>query len=1037
MLGSPHCLDEQFICRMLDGELSGDERRSAESHLDACESCRELVAEVARKNESTVGSDADVEPRFAPPAPLARGAEVGRYLVLETIGGGGMGIVYAAYDPKLDRRVALKLLRGDLALSSVASDRLSREAQAMARLSHPNVITVHDVGAIGDQVFVAMELVEGETLTDWLRYERRSVPEILAAFRMAGAGLAAAHAAGIIHRDFKPDNVLIGKDGRIRVTDFGLARTDLAAELPLDLRVSTPSEGVRLHRLTQRGHVMGTPAYMSPEQADGGTIDARSDLFSFCVALYEALYRERPFAGRTLQELREAARAGAVREPPRGSKVPLWVRRILLRGLANDPAQRYPSMAALLAALARDPARLRRRGIWGGALFFAAAGATALIVWAMEARARTCSGAERKLAGAWDEARKREVQAAFLGTGRPFAPDTWRASERALDEYVRRWVSMHTEACEATRVHGDQSEELLDLRVQCLMVRRSELAKLTAVFAKGDARVVESAVKAVHRLTPVDGCADVAALRFGAPPPADEETRARVEEARARLDTAKALVNAGKPREALEPAVTGLALAERSGVASIIAEALYRLGVVKNEVGDFRGADEGLSAAYWRAVSSRSDELATRAAIRLILVEGESQRDRWAEDARALLVRIGRNPRLEALFATSCGVRERLNGRSDKAILNHQRALDLLEAAGQPDDLLRADCLRQMAVTQISLAQYEGAIARLRDALAIVEANLGKMHPQHANVLAELLRPLRAVGRYSDALDAARRALAIREQALGPTHLDTARSMTDVALGLGDLARFDEALPMLRRAISITQRRLGDDRDEVNRMRYLLGLLTIYMGRYEEAIAILQHVLAAREGVVGPKHPVLLWTRLGLAGALLGAGRYAEALSSLESASGLRRAQSTANEHVDMMFAMRRGEAEVGLGRYGEALQSYQRALAISRHLFGASHIRVAQALLGMGEAMVGLGRFGEATPMLEQAMGLLTRADGWRWVVARAQFALARSLLGAKKDRRRALALASEARARWKRLVPADRVFLGRIDAWLDRVKR
>jgi tetratricopeptide (TPR) repeat protein len=1034
------CLDEAFVCRILDGSLPEEERVLALGHLDACESCRHLVGEAARRVESTA-AETSVRPRGgAGPTPLSRGSQVGRYLVLETIGAGGMGVVYAAYDPNLDRRIALKLLLSDTPSGAGASDRLLREAQAMARLAHPNVVTVHDVGTVGEEVFVAMEHVEGKTLASWIRERKRAWPEVLAAFRMAGAGLAAAHAAGIIHRDFKPDNVLVGRDGRIRVTDFGLARTDVTSEGSPDLSASTPTPPPA-PRLTLHGHVIGTPAYMAPEQADGVTSDARSDLFSFCVALYEALYGERPFPGYTIRELRNAARSGAVREPPRGSKVPPWIRQVLLRGLANDPAERFPSMTALLAALGRDPARRRRRWAWAGVLLVAAAGAAALTAWAMEARALTCSGAERKLAGAWDDERKREVHAAFLATGRPFAPDTWNATRQTLDEYARRWVSMHTEACEATRVHGDQSEELLDLRVQCLMVRRGELAELSAVFAKADGRVVENAVNAARRLTSVESCADLAALRSGAALTADEPTRARAEEARTRLAIAKALLNGGKPREALEAAKAALAVAERAGFEPVIAEASYRIGLAQAEAGDFRAAEQNLSAAYWRALSGRNDEAAARAATWLLFIVGrklrkQSEAHRWAQDARALLRRIGRNPRLEALFSTFHGVLERLEGRPEKAILDHRRALAVLEAAGDPDDLLRADCLGHLATAEFDLSQYESGIARLREVLAITERSLGRIHPRRAEALADLSRVLGSLGRTSEALEAARQALSIREQTLGPKHRDTTLSMADVALMLAVRGRLGEAAPMLRRALTRFEELMGPEHPDTAYVRSLLGRAMSWMGRYEDARALFQQVLAVRERRLGKQHPLVLWTLFGLARALSASGRYAEAMAVVERAGDIHRAQSAPDEHSEAERSRLRGEAEAGLGRYREALQSYARALSLSKRLFGPSHLNVGQALLGSGEALAGLGRFADAVSNLQEVLGMLERTEARPWLAARARFALARSLFGATKDRRRALALAGQARTEWTRLVPADGIFPARIDAWLALVR-
>jgi tetratricopeptide (TPR) repeat protein len=1017
---------------MVDGALSEEERRYVEHHLDACAPCRRLVGEAAHRNDSThvplESGDTSVGP-----VPLERGAEVGRYLVLQTLGAGGMGIVYAAYDPKLDRRIALKLLRSDTPLSAGASARLSREAQAMARLSHPNVVAVYDVGTIGADVFVAMEYVQGKTLAAWLRERKRSPTEILVAFRKAGAGLAAAHAAGIIHRDFKPDNVLIGDDGSVRVTDFGLARTN---EPEGAVRIPTPSPASAPPALTQRGHVMGTPAYMAPEQADAGIVDARSDLFSFCVALYEALYGERPFAGHRVSELLEAARGGAVREPPRGTSVPAWIRRILFSGLAADPAHRPPSMAALLALLARDPAARRRRALLTSALFAVVGGATGLSAWALSARSPTCAGAERKLEGVWDEARKREVQAAFLATGRPFAADAWRATERALDGYARRFVAMHTEACEATRVHGDQSEELLDLRVQCLSARRGELAALCAVLTKADGRVVENAAQAAQRLTPVDGCADVAALRSGMPPPTDEAARADVAEARSQLALAKALADTGSPREALAPATAGLSAAERSGFEPIVAEALYRKGRVELDTSEFRKARASLSAAVRRGLASRNDEAAARADIWLVWVEGRKlhQYDharRSAEDARALLQRLGNPHRLQALLSSYRGVLERLEGHPEEALRHHQRALAELDAAGGGDDLLRADCLEHLAAAELDLSRYDSGIARLRQAQAIGEAIHGKDHPQQGDLFANLSRVMISIARGSEALEIARRGLAIRERALGPTHRDTAMSLMDVGLAVGILGRFGEAVQSLKKAASLLERVMGKAHFDAAYARIQLATLLSYMGRYEEARRRFEEVIAASERKLGPKHPFLAWFLFRLARTLSAMERHAEALAVVERASAILHAQRAPDEHSEAELLRRRGDAEVGLGRYREALRSYDQARAACRHLFGPNHLSVGQTLLGTGEALLGLGRLAEARAAIESALKRLAGADR-PWLAARAKFALARSLWGEGTDRGRAVALASQARAEWARLVPEDRVRLGRMDAWL-----
>jgi serine/threonine protein kinase len=315
---------------------------------------------------------------------------VGRFVVLDVVGAGGMGLVYAAYDPELDRKIAVKVVRAAAYAglrASVGQSQLMREAQAMARLSHPNVVTVHDVGTVGDAVFIAMEFVEGVTLRTWLQdqatessagWSWTGTPTwqvTLGLFLKAGRGLAAAHAAGVVHRDFKPDNVLVGRDGRVKVLDFGLAQAQAhTGELGV-VGVAAP-EGAAAAGDTQVDAVIGTPAYMAPEQHDGANCDARADQYSFCVALWEGLYGVRPFAGATPVEVAMAMRAMAIEPVPRDSRVPRWLHRVLLRGLSRDPAHRYPDMRALLAELGRERGRLRRLwfvGAVAGVLGLAAA----------------------------------------------------------------------------------------------------------------------------------------------------------------------------------------------------------------------------------------------------------------------------------------------------------------------------------------------------------------------------------------------------------------------------------------------------------------------------------------------------------------------------------------------------------------------------------------------------------------------------------------------------------------------------------------
>ena len=354
------CLDDNVASEFVSGAMPPSSFGRVEAHLAKCRDCRSLVAALAGTDDHD--SQALTRPheketsevRLRPTRTYTVGDRVGRYLVLSALGAGGMGVVFAAYDPQLDRKVALKLLRTGLNLSSKeARARLRREAQAIAQLSHPNVVGVYDVGATEDgDLYIAMEFVEGDTLTSWLKKWPRTWREIIDVFLQAGRGLFAAHGSGLLHRDFKPDNVLVGGDGRVRVTDFGLARS-----------VMTPDEGTRERtdmtalqvELTATGAVLGTPRYMPPEQLTGPDIDARADQFSFCVALFEALYGVHPLAeGTSVAMLEKGIEASP---PPEGTKVPAAIGKVVSRGLLRDPKKRYPTMAALIAELAPRPER--------------------------------------------------------------------------------------------------------------------------------------------------------------------------------------------------------------------------------------------------------------------------------------------------------------------------------------------------------------------------------------------------------------------------------------------------------------------------------------------------------------------------------------------------------------------------------------------------------------------------------------------------------------------------------------------------------
>jgi eukaryotic-like serine/threonine-protein kinase len=539
---------------------------------------------------------------------LDRGATVGRYVVLDRLGAGGMGVVYAAYDPELDRRVALKLLRPDRFGGEAGRPRLLREAQALARLTHPNVVAVHDAGTFGDRVFVAMELVEGETLRQWLGAGPRPWREVLDRFLPAGRGLAAAHAAGLVHRDFKPENVLLGQDGRVLVVDFGLAKAlaDAVEEPPGEV-----AESGDVAPLTEWGVVLGTPAYMAPEQLRGIAADARSDQFSFCVALYEALYGERPFG-----------EGCVVKEAPTGTRVPGWLRAVVLRGLKASPAERYPAMDGLLHDLESDPEAVRRRWLAAAAIVILGGGIFGGLGYFQARRAQLCGGTEEKLAGVWNPERKRAVRAAFLATRLPFAEDAWTAVERGLDGYLRSWAAMRRGACEATRVRGEQSAELLDRRMLCLDQRLSQVDSLAGLLARVDARTVQRWPRLLDGLDGLAECGNAVTLLGRTPLPRDAASRARIQRVQSRLAQSRALQSAGKIQPALALAVAVDREAGGLSYRPLQGEAAFLLGDLRENAGDLQASKRDVYRALEAAEAGRDDLLKARCWKKLIYLVG-------------------------------------------------------------------------------------------------------------------------------------------------------------------------------------------------------------------------------------------------------------------------------------------------------------------------------------------------------------------------------------------------------------------------------
>ncbi len=765
-----------------------------------------------------VGDPADVVHASRPGEVIA-----GRYIVSELIGAGGMGIVYLAHDTNLGRMVALKRARrAPSPHGSPAHSRLVDEAKTMAQLSHPCVVTVFDAGFDDGAAYVAMEYVDGVTLRSWIAVDRPTWREIAGAFAQAAHGLAAAHDAGIIHGDFKPDNVLVDRVGRARVLDFGLARAALA-----------PSDA-------SSGKAEGTIAYLAPERRAGQASDAASDQYAFCVSLYEALHRRKPGKG----DAQPAAR------------VPAWLRRVYERGLAADPAQRYPSMSAIATALERGG---RRTGLWVGL-------AATTLVCAIAAGFATARAATEptpvcqpssKASEVWGAQNHRAVRAAFSAIGKPYADQAWATTERTLDRYAHDWAAASQDACEATHVHHTQSAELLDLRTACLDARLAELAALVGVFAEADAMVVENAAKASGALTSLAVCADVMGLKEPVPPPADPAARARIAGIRAQIAAAEALHKAGKFVEARRLAIPAATAAQQLGYRPLEAEALVRRGGVEAATADPQAADTTLTAALLAAQAGRHLRMVAKALVLRSAVVAQLGRFDEANEvvrsAFSVIEGLGSNEELLADAHHNAAFISGIRGTTDDDELDHiRRALALREKLYGPNDPRTAQTLSNLAVAQRQRGHVEEAVELQRRAITTLEQAFGPGHPAIATTLSAFGDALLDLGDFDAALVAYKRAVEIRKAALGPDHVDLSAALNGLGVVYLWRGELDLARAPLLEAIAIKERTLGPDHFKVGYTLITLGRLYVKTHESQKALAACRRSLALLEPKLGP-----------------------------------------------------------------------------------------------------------------------------------------------------------------------------------------
>ena len=835
-------------------------------------------------------------------ASLDRGEQVGRYLVLHPLGEGGMGIVYAAYDPQLDRRVALKVVRAEHRSErgrSIARGRLAREAQALAKLSHRNVVTVYDVGAHGEDLFVAMELVDGLTLRDWLGTPR-PWSEVLALMLDAGRGLAAAHDVGVVHRDFKPSNVLVSSRGEVRVTDFGLARLEATtevvsiAELEESARVGLDAE------LTRTGKIVGTPAYMAPEQHAGHAPDARADQYAFAFTLYEALYGARPFGELGGVALAAAKLIGVERIPTcdvTSHRVPWRIRRALLRALAPDPQQRFPSMQQLLEALGRASRRASR---WP--IVAAAVGVAAFAVGLQRVHANAddrCGGAHGKIDAVWGDAARTRLRAA-MGGG-----DTTPALESVvarLDGYADAWSGMHREACEATWVRGDQATAVLDRRMACLDRRLAALRSTVEILGEGGAGLLPRGVEIVLALPGVDGCSE-------GPGELDRPESAAANALRQRIDAVRVRAAAAHYGHAVPEAVIVVEQARELDDDAVLADALLAKAEVHDDLGESDHALEALREAAEAARSSGHARAEIAALIELAHVLGvrtqEPARAKFYLDrAEAVLAAAGDAAELEARLALERGRLAVVQGRDEDARVDLELARDLEVQRVGPDHPSVAAAQSQLAGVLLRRGDTDGAEVLLEDVLAIYERAYGQHHPRVAAALGNLGLVQAGDARFEPALENMTRARAIFEQAFGADHPAVATADDSIGDVLRRADRCDEAVDRFARSIA-TFERLGVEGPPLGAP--LLGLGRCELARDRSAAARTALERAWRVVDADDVSPVQRGdTALALARALTATGDRAAAIALLDRAeSDFRTALDPEDDRWDELAAAR------------------------------------------------------------------------------------------------------------------------------------
>lgn len=928
-----------------------------------------------------------------------------RYVLRREIGSGGMGVVYEAYDRELARNVAIKLL---LRAGPESARRLLREAQTLARLSHPNLVPVFDAGSADGELFIAMELVEGASLDRWVAERRPTWRESLPLLLAAGRGLEHAHHCGVLHRDFKPANVLVGGDGRVRVVDFGLAR-------PLPSAGSAPSLSTlgRAPARSTDSDGSGTPAYMPPEALAGGEVDARGDQFSFCVSAWEVLCGHRP--------LRDPDTTAVVLDVDAETLVPSRLRRALARGMARDPDARHASMRALLAEIEHSRSRRRAAGV------IAIAIGVGGLTWA--SRGPSCDEAGGDLG--YGERTRERVRAAIETTAMPDDVHVVDTTIAGLDAYASQWALMRRGACEAHR-RGGESDALFERRSRCLDARLRSFTGLVELLASAPrAGVVLAAPDAIERLPPLASCADAAALMSTtwSPPPAQ---RAQAEALEVELDALRLLADTGQTAAALGGLDTLVARTAELPRSPVAARTQLLLAKARRSEEDVAGAFAAVREAATAAASARDDETLAEALLEQVsLLAADATRvdefETMAPLVEDVLARL--DSASDAASARLIESRARMAlalGRFEDAVGHAEQARTKAESGPA---LRLADVRTTLALALVRAGRPAEASLEFEAALAIAREQLGPGHPRLARMSMNLALT-QAPERREQTL---RDALAVLVRAYPDGHADVAAVQSNLGLALLDRGAFAEAEQMLRGAIAMQRRTWPRGHPHLaNTLQFLADLLG-EVGRRDEALGIVAEAIALRRRLLPTDHPDI-GRALRLRGAILfDSGRPAQARNDYEDALALFERSLPADHPLLLGPLTGIGECAVLLGDAERALEVCTR----TRDLVASGDARdEVPSLSCLASAHVLRAEYELAVPLLERAHELWTPETVGPLLAAQIDLQLARTLDEAGRDHdrvvalaRQTLALASEVPGARDRLLADARMLGGDVD--------